>query len=346
MPQDLEKMSPEQMRWYIFGDTRFEGRPRFTWITDCLLGDIRTFLDGIEKATGTNQKIAGNLPRGGGNLSVPILISTALEFIAELYAGNTKYMRLSRIEMNEGLEKEWKKFEDQIHTEKERFRIDNLVDEVKEIIKRENLPINRSAKIASVSKKVIVIDRYQIIKEKESGKLNIYENYNATDNVIRFIKDFFPKQYQKIPRIFWDGVRNGLVHTFYPKLFTYPDNANSSSGSLQFDFYVEPPNFPSKIKKDNNKILIRINVFELYRVLEKAIDDYCDKLKHTEKLQKKFIKAWKSIEEYKDPADDLQSKEIKKLREYLKPNTTVPVLECLKKEPDLQGIYSLRVRRF
>ena len=74
-------MTKEEKYWYIFEDTRFEGRPRVKWITDCLLGDIRTFLDGIENYTDNEEKFAGKLPRGGGNLSVPILINTALEFV-------------------------------------------------------------------------------------------------------------------------------------------------------------------------------------------------------------------------------------------------------------------------
>ena len=46
--EDLEKMTTDKKRWYIFEDTSFEGRPRSKWIIDCLLGDIQTFFDGIE----------------------------------------------------------------------------------------------------------------------------------------------------------------------------------------------------------------------------------------------------------------------------------------------------------
>ena len=90
--KDPEKMTKEEKYWYIFKDTRFEGRPRVKWITDCLLGDIRTFLDGIENYTDNKERFAFKpRPRGGGNLSVPILIYTALEFVAALYTGKTKY---------------------------------------------------------------------------------------------------------------------------------------------------------------------------------------------------------------------------------------------------------------
>jgi len=37
-------MSKEEKYKYIFEDQVFENRTRFGWITDCLLGDINTFL--------------------------------------------------------------------------------------------------------------------------------------------------------------------------------------------------------------------------------------------------------------------------------------------------------------
>ena len=91
--EDPEKMTKEEKYRYIFEDTRVEGHTCVKWITDCLLGDIRTFLDGIENYTDNKERFAFKpRPRGGGNLSVPILIYTALEFVAALYTGKTKYM--------------------------------------------------------------------------------------------------------------------------------------------------------------------------------------------------------------------------------------------------------------
>ena len=46
--KDTESVNKEDNRRYIFVDPSFEGRPRFNWITECILGDIQTFLDGIE----------------------------------------------------------------------------------------------------------------------------------------------------------------------------------------------------------------------------------------------------------------------------------------------------------
>ena len=225
-------MAKEEKYHYIFEDTRFEGRPRFNWITDCLLGDIRTFLDGIENYTDNKEKFAFKpLPRGGGNLSVPILISTALEFVSALYAGKTKY-----------------------------------------------------------------IDR---------------SNYNATQNAKEFIEKFFPEKYKEIPLLIWDGIRNGLVHTFYSKFF------ESSGNYIGFQFFVEDRNAPSSIKKVNNTIVLSINVFELYRIVENAVIDYREELKQDETLQDKFIRAWSSIEQYTEEADPNQSKEAKVLLDYL-----------------------------
>ena len=251
--EDLEKMTTDKKRWYIFEDTSFEGRPRFKWIIDCLLGDIQTFFDGIENFIKNKEKSGKR--DGGGNLSVPILISTALEFVAALYTGKTKY---------------------------------------------------------------------QIKKEGE--KLN---KYNATDNVRRFIKDFFPKEYKDIPSLLWDGVRNGLVHSFYPKSFSFQRSSQRSERYIQFQFYVEDKNISSHFNKDNDTIWICINVFELYRVVKKAIEDYLDKLKHDKTLQDRFIKAWSSVEDYRDKADSNQLDEIEKLKkllDYLDLNSAAPIL--------------------
>lgn len=241
-------MTTDEKRRYIFEDTSFEGRPRSKWIIDCLLGDIQTFFDGIEIFIKNKEKSGKR--DGGGNLSVPILISTALEFVAALYTGKTKY---------------------------------------------------------------------QIKKEGE-------KKYNATDNVRRFIEDFFPKEYKDIPLLLWDGVRNGLVHSFYPKSFSFQRSSQRSERYIQFQFYVEDKNISSRFKKDKDTIWICINVFELYRVVKKAIEDYLDKLKHDETLQDRFIKAWSSVEDYRDKADSNQLDEIKKLLDYLDSNSARPIL--------------------
>ena len=88
--RDPATMSPVEKYVYIFDKNQCDMFPggRFNWLPDCLLGDIRTFLDGIENYV---QNIDLLQDRGGGNLSVLILISTGLELASALYAGKTSH---------------------------------------------------------------------------------------------------------------------------------------------------------------------------------------------------------------------------------------------------------------
>jgi hypothetical protein len=254
---------------YIFVDTSFENRTRFNWITECLLGDIRTFLDGIEYYIIREKvKPAGKLPRGGGNLSVPILVNTALEFVAALYAGKTEY----------------------------------------------------------------------IDKNTYSGSKN---------KIIKgFIERYFPEGYKEFPLLLWDGVRNGLIHTFSPKPFEY------KGSYIRFQFYVDDQNFPSHIEKVNSTIMISINVFELYRVLEKAIEVYRADLENNTVLQDKFFDAWSSIEDHKRDItkDREKSKEADVLLDCLDSKSSTFLLKDLNDHlsVDVLKIYSLnplKIRR-
>lgn len=309
--EDLEKMTKEKKSWYIFEDISFEGRPRSEWITDCLLGDIETFLGGIENFLENKGKSSRD---GGGNLSAPILICTALEFVAALYTGKTDYILCLTKDISEELREQWGQ-----------LKIEDLTIRLREMIKSEGFNIHEKATIASISQNRIEIDKYQI--KKEGGKPNVYENYNATDNVRRFIKDFFPEKYRDIPFLLWDGIRNGLVHSFYPKSFSYQRGSQRSEGYIRFQFYVEDRTVASQFKKYKDTILICINVFELCRVLKKAIEDYLDRLRRDETLQGKFIRSWSSIAEHRDEADSNQSGEVKELLDYLGSNSAAPILK-------------------
>ena len=112
---------------------------------DCLLGDIRTFLDGIEQYLQNKEKFTD---RGGGNLSIPSLVCTGLEFVSALYVGDTQYLH-------------------------------------------------------------------------DGDTRCVRQNYNATDNVKKFIGEFFPTNCRNIPLILWDGIRNGIIHIFSPKALRY-----------------------------------------------------------------------------------------------------------------------------
>ena len=156
------------------------------------------------------------------------------------------------------------------------------------------------------------------ILKKEGPKLNVYENYNATDNVINFIKSYFPREYQNIPNILWSGTRNGLVHTFYPTFFEYQGNY------ISFEFSVRNP---SEVRIVNNSssetpynMVIRLNVFNLYKVLKEAIEKYLADLDEKKDLQENFINAWKSIEDNTRPInpDDRKAIEVGSLLSKLK----------------------------
>jgi hypothetical protein len=93
--------------------------------------------------------------------------------------------------------------------------------------------------------------------------------------------------------------------------------------------------------------LIRINVFELYQVLEMAIEAYRAELENDDPLQDKFIRAWSSIEEYTEKADEKQEKEVNELNKCLDQKNHAFLLKSLndKLSIDILKVYSLKIRR-
>jgi len=234
-------MTPAEKDVYIFDKSQSKMFPggRFAWIADCLLGDIRTFLDGANNYVQNKGTLQG---RGGGNISIPALASIAIELVSALYMGKTSY---------------------------------------------------------------------------RDGNL-----YSATDNVRSFISRFVPGLYQKIPLLVWDGIRNGILHTFSPKPFDYQGK------NVRFQFFVEDYAAKSHVTELNNTILIRINVFELYEVLKTAIENYRKELKTDDSVKNNFIRAWLSIEEYSRNIDsDVEkSREVEALLSELnKSNNPLPL---------------------
>ena len=238
--------------------------------------------------------------------------------------------------------------------------------------------------------------------------------WNSAGNAKKFIMRYFPEKYKDIPALLWDGIRNGLIHTFSPKFFEYKGRY------IEFQFYVENQNVPSHIEQDkvylfsvdenleadlNSGIVpkdlgtkfkimnfhpdtvrkekthweitdneddtfyvlekedkkqinvyapilqIRINVFELYRILEKAVEAYRAELENNaDLLQEKFIRAWSSIEEnslrlIKDDSD--YQRNTKALHDYLRQNTSALLLKDLNDHlnVDILKIYSLKIRK-
>lgn len=66
----------------------------------------------------------------------------------------------------------------------------------------------------NVSITILVCTGLELVSALHVGKTAYppFTGYNATDNVERFVNNFFPIHAQKIPRLIWEGVRNGVDH--------------------------------------------------------------------------------------------------------------------------------------
>lgn len=64
------------------------GRPAFSWIDECLMGDIRTYMLGIAAHHAGAAADADGRALGGGNFSLPLLITSALEYLARMWRGD------------------------------------------------------------------------------------------------------------------------------------------------------------------------------------------------------------------------------------------------------------------
>ena len=114
--------------------------------------------------------------------------------------------------------------------------------------------------------------------------------------------------------------------------------------------YVLEQEDKEKITVYNYIIRLRINVFELFRVLEKAVEAYRAELENSDDLQDKFIRAWSSIEEYTEKTDEKQEKEVNELNNCLDQKNHAFLLKDLNDHlsVDVLKIYSLnqlKIRR-
>jgi hypothetical protein len=222
---NVNSMSEDERNDYIFGDHLGQDIPitnRFGWLERALIDDIQTIIN-VNQNAQANQN-ALHLLVGGGNLSIPILVCTALELTSALYTCNTKYLG----------------------------------------------------------------------------------GYNAEDNVKIFGYNFFPDHIRWIPRIIWDGVRNGIDHLFIPKIIQHHRTL------IQFSFYMDGE---STVIGNNDSVVIMINSIELFHILESAIHSYREELQNSITLQRKFIIAWDSIEfpTFLKPTDTQKINEIRHL---------------------------------
>ncbi len=218
---DCENMTTQEKYDFIFTpqpDSRLIDS-RFDWIEKSFLGDIQTYIDGIHIFIERNKRkdYSDDLPRGGGNIAVPMIICSGLELISSLFAGKSK------------------------------------------------------------------------LKDNKAQN-----NYDATANVETFVKKYFPGDSKKFPRIFWDGIRNGIMHTFQPNFYSF--DYKGIEYKINYIFFVED-RLQSHIRIEGKQILIFINSLELFVVLKNAIENYKIDLEKNEELQDKFITAWENYEE-------------------------------------------------
>jgi len=133
---------------------------------------------------------------------------------------------------------------------------------------------------------------------------------NATENVKKFIIEYLPGFYKEFPLIFWHGVRNGITHKFYPNSFQYKDK------TINFNFVIEDPigdpNVKSNIASKGTIITIRLNSFELVRILRDSIQKYKIDLQKSDDLQIKFIRIFQSLENFQN-FNKAQSSEAEKI---------------------------------
>jgi hypothetical protein len=76
---------------------------------------------------------------------------------------------------------------------------------------RENSKGSEAYGAGNISIPVLVCTGLELI-----SKLFVGNTSNATENVSKFIDEFFPAHGKKIPRIICDGIRNGTNHNFSP----------------------------------------------------------------------------------------------------------------------------------
>jgi len=84
-------IAPADYRAWIFSPSADHNNEiRWSWVEDCLLGDLRTFRLGIELNRACPE-LGPSLGRslGGGNFSLSVLVTTAIEYLARLYCGDS-----------------------------------------------------------------------------------------------------------------------------------------------------------------------------------------------------------------------------------------------------------------
>lgn len=157
---------------------------------------------------------------------------------------------------------------------------------------------------------ILVCTGLELVSALHSGETrylygNKSDKYDPERNVDLFIRHYFDDNFIKIPRLIWDGVRNGVDHLFIPK--TLQCNQNR----IHFNFRVDE-SLRSDVDQSQGVTKISIASVKFYKAFMRAVEKYKIELISEEGLQRKFIKAWSSIEEYNQniSANDLKMKEV------------------------------------
>jgi hypothetical protein len=208
---------------------------RWHWI-ECLCADLRTLLMGV-RANG-----------GGGNCTFPIAVCAGIDFVSDLYGGDTKYLH-------------------------------------------------------------------------ETGACDCPKGQRFSQAALAaaFIQDCFDGLSTEIAPMLWDGMRNGLTHTFMPK--GYKDGESVVRLAFESGEFL----VPSRIERDGDIVRIVVNVYSLGKAFGRAVDRYEQLLRTDASRRSNFHKAWRSIEEQAEKAGVDLGTEIAALR-LVTPNRGIRAL--------------------
>lgn len=131
----------------------------------------------------------------------------------------------------------------------------------------------------------------EVLAALHAGSTQTCRNYNATDNVIGFIGEYWPRPYRKLPHVLWDGMRNGLVHTFAAKWF----DADGVKVDLQFSLSDETV---IQWRGEQHATLV-VSIYALYRAVRGAAKRYFHEVSCNEEPMRKFRTAFEQIRSYR-----------------------------------------------
>jgi hypothetical protein len=139
---------------------------------------------------------------------------------------------------------------------------------------------------------ILVCTGLELVSALHTGRTRYLfgDKYNAEENVRQFIECYLPVHSKKIPKLIWDGVRNGVDHLFIPK--------SMQCAQYRIDFNFRRTQMDSDVIRSQGGIYISIDATKFYKAVKLGIEKYKSELENNEGRQRNFINAWSSIEEY------------------------------------------------